>query len=602
MGAGHSIDLSRFDTSDYGVLAWRTSPKTKKYLSKLQFQMPGFFGICEKHLIAQVAGTRSFLVLLTDTSDVLVMGDVPFSSKHLTKPRTIKGLKLRSVHAGENFCVGVDLSGNLWSLGSGANGALGLGDTNDALSFSLICGLGSAGRVVQVACGATHCAAVTEFGELYLWGGHGADPLPDDSASAGVADSQIPLGTRNRWDFCTPHEVEAVRGLVTRVSCGNAHTAVLTRDGHVLSWGANRFGQCGQSRTQHEVRHPTRVGGPLEGRVMALLSCGGNHTIAVDQMSRELFTWGQHMGGGYPQRVDMLSGYDIIDISCNQVYSLVLTRSNEVFYWLFSEKRQSAGLIASARRLNLDTVTYSTINSVYSGYNICAILKAMPPPALPIRVPVSASSASSPGLGPLAATPTVAAASAAPTANAAANGISGSPLPSAAHANATLSLTPASPDDHDHHRRHHGHSRITAAAAAADLAGDARAEKRAKSKPKTPSLSKSAKPPVSVEKAAAVKRAGDECGVSVDWDDAESKPAAAASVPEFLTCPLTRALLEHPVFCADGFTYERQAIVHWFMNSNHSPVTGEILRTKTLRDNWNMIAQVNAFRESLAAK
>ncbi|CAF5183273.1 unnamed protein product, partial [Rotaria magnacalcarata] len=36
---------------------------------------------------------------------------------------------------------------------------------------------------------------------------------------------------------------------------------------------------------------------------------------------------------------------------------------------------------------------------------------------------------------------------------------------------------------------------------------------------------------------------------------------------------------------ADGFTYEREAIVNWFKNSNRSPMTNQELENKELKTN-----------------
>lgn len=54
--------------------------------------------------------------------------------------------------------------------------------------------------------------------------------------------------------------------------------------------------------------------------------------------------------------------------------------------------------------------------------------------------------------------------------------------------------------------------------------------------------------------------------------------------PEFY-CTLTLDLCHEPVIDPDGFTYERQAIVHWVQNNGDSPVTRKSLTVEQLRDN-----------------
>ena len=43
--------------------------------------------------------------------------------------------------------------------------------------------------------------------------------------------------------------------------------------------------------------------------------------------------------------------------------------------------------------------------------------------------------------------------------------------------------------------------------------------------------------------------------------------------PDYLTCPLTLALLVDPVICSDGYTYERKSIEEWLEKKPVSPIT-----------------------------
>lgn len=50
-------------------------------------------------------------------------------------------------------------------------------------------------------------------------------------------------------------------------------------------------------------------------------------------------------------------------------------------------------------------------------------------------------------------------------------------------------------------------------------------------------------------------------------------------------CPLTKALMQTPVIAADGYTYEKQAIVSWLHSHDTSPVTGSPLAHMHLMNN-----------------
>lgn len=66
--------------------------------------------------------------------------------------------------------------------------------------------------------------------------------------------------------------------------------------------------------------------------------------------------------------------------------------------------------------------------------------------------------------------------------------------------------------------------------------------------------------------------------------------------PEYFLCPLTHELLTDPVTMADGYSYERLAAQDWLSSHSVSPVTGQNLSTRTLRDNLNLQQAVRQFR------
>jgi len=53
-------------------------------------------------------------------------------------------------------------------------------------------------------------------------------------------------------------------------------------------------------------------------------------------------------------------------------------------------------------------------------------------------------------------------------------------------------------------------------------------------------------------------------------------------------CPLTKRMMRDPVICADGVSYERNAIERWLVCNDTSPVTQQLLSTKQLFPNQNL--------------
>ena len=72
------------------------------------------------------------------------------------------------------------------------------------------------------------------------------------------------------------------------MGCGSIHTVGLTKNGQVVSWGGNIYGQLGHG-DEKDRRVPTKVAG-LHGIVITKISCGGYYTAAITDKG-ELLTW-----------------------------------------------------------------------------------------------------------------------------------------------------------------------------------------------------------------------------------------------------------------------------------------------------------------------
>ena len=69
-------------------------------------------------------------------------------------------------------------------------------------------------------------------------------------------------------------------------------------------------------------------------------------------------------------------------------------------------------------------------------------------------------------------------------------------------------------------------------------------------------------------------------------------------VPRDFLCPITMDIMELPVVCSDGHTYEREAISAWFAEHSTSPKTNQSLRSKHLTPNHTLKAAIQSFLSS----
>jgi hypothetical protein len=176
-------------------------------------------------------------------------------------------------------------------------------------------------KIIQIACGAQHSVGITDIGELYTWGS-GEDGR---------------LGHGDMRDRATPRKVMALlRSRVIHASCGGAHTAVLTEDYNVFTFGRGRNGRLGLGDnkwrdTPHEITALPR------NTAIIKIICGWNFTIALS-MDGKVFSWGKQGEGqcglGYldkdqlvPRMIEKLSDIRVSTIFLRDILVLIYYHS-----------------------------------------------------------------------------------------------------------------------------------------------------------------------------------------------------------------------------------------------------------------------------------
>ena len=64
---------------------------------------------------------------------------------------------------------------------------------------------------------------------------------------------------------------------------------------------------------------------------------------------------------------------------------------------------------------------------------------------------------------------------------------------------------------------------------------------------------------------------------------------------ESFRCPISSALMKHPVVCNDGHTYEHDHTKHWLEDNDTSPMTRERLSSKVFRKNYALKGAMEEF-------
>lgn len=249
------------------------------------------------------------------------------NSSDLFIPRAIKGLKgleIKQIACGDSHCLAVTGDGEVHSWGRNQNGQLGLGHTEDVLVPNKVAAFEGI-AVKMLAAGAEHTAAVTESGKLYGWGWGRYGNLG--------------LGDRN--DRLVPGEVAAVPGeKMNLVACGWRHTIAVANSGNLYTFGWSKYGQLGHGDFEdHLVPHQVQA---LKNKTIQAVSGGWRHTVALDE-DGELYGWGWNKFGqvgcgntddhNSPKLITGIVNEKVTRVTCGWRHTVAITDRGNVYSW-----------------------------------------------------------------------------------------------------------------------------------------------------------------------------------------------------------------------------------------------------------------------------
>ncbi len=76
---------------------------------------------------------------------------------------------------------------------------------------------------------------------------------------------------------------------------------------------------------------------------------------------------------------------------------------------------------------------------------------------------------------------------------------------------------------------------------------------------------------------------------------ASASTETSSPIPDHFICPISLEIMEDPVVCSDGNTYERREIMRWLVTHDTSPKTNMILANKNLITNYAIKSGVAKF-------
>ncbi|XP_039727874.1 putative E3 ubiquitin-protein ligase HERC4 isoform X6 [Pteropus medius] len=254
--------------------------------------------------------------------------------KSRKKPEQVVALDAQNIVAvscGEAHTLALNDKGQVYAWGLDSDGQLGLLGSEECIRVPRNIKSLSDIQIVQVACGYYHSLALSKASEVFCWGqnkygqlGLGIDykkqtspqliksllGIPFMQIAAGGAHSFVltlsgaifgwgrnkfgQLGLNDENDRYVPNLLKSLRTQkIVYICCGEDHTAALTKEGGVFTFGAGGYGQLGHNSTSHEI-NPRKVF-ELMGSIVTQIACGRQHTSAFVPSSGRIYSFG--LGG-----------------------------------------------------------------------------------------------------------------------------------------------------------------------------------------------------------------------------------------------------------------------------------------------------------------
>ena len=301
-----------------------------------------------------VGNARDIWYAVSESGDLYTWGDNAFgalghgATTKLDKPKKVEGIsKVKEVTVTPYGIFTIVEDGSVFYMGAGAEGQSGLGDTDNVTKPTKLEGLSNVTHI-EVIAGVynrfpTYVSvfAQTSNGELYGWGS-------GKKATNGVSTSAV----------LTPTKIEGVPNVKKfhyyHTLSGDAPGSVWleTEEGELYGMGSNWNGALGVGSTDEQVPTPKKVVG-----VSGIKNFEAKELMAVTE-DGELFAWGSNsnfkLGNGSdktaiaytPVKVPL---ENVVDVEVSQQHALVVLKNGDVYTWgTDTSARQTLGTGSTA--------------------------------------------------------------------------------------------------------------------------------------------------------------------------------------------------------------------------------------------------------------
>ncbi|XP_078055944.1 putative E3 ubiquitin-protein ligase HERC1 [Mustelus asterias] len=272
--------------------------------------------------------------VVSETCEVYVWGSnsshqlVEGTQEKILQPKLASSFAdAQTIEAGQYCTFVISSDGSVRACGKGSYGRLGLGDSNNQSTLKkLTFEPHRAIKKISSSKGSDgHTLAFTTEGEVFSWGDGDYGKLGHGNSSTQKYPKLIQGPLQGKAVVC--------------VSAGYRHSAAVTEDGELYTWGEGDFGRLGHGDSNSR-NIPTLV---KDISNVGEVSCGSSHTIALSKDGRTAWSFGGGDNGklGHgdtnrvykPKVIEALQGMFIRKVCAGSQSSLALTSTGQVYAW-----------------------------------------------------------------------------------------------------------------------------------------------------------------------------------------------------------------------------------------------------------------------------
>ncbi|XP_052792636.1 probable E3 ubiquitin-protein ligase HERC1 isoform X1 [Mya arenaria] len=278
-----------------------------------------------------ISSTTSSVAM--ETSDVYIWGSnsthqlAEGTTERILTPKISSSFRDSPTAEAGQFCTFLlTKEGYVNACGKGSYGRLGLGDsTNQPSPKKLTFPKDRPIKAISSSKGSDgHTLALSRNGEVFSWG----------DGDYGK------LGHGNNSTQKIPKQIAGLSGImVKQISAGFRHSAAVTEDGDLYTWGEGDYGRLGHGDSASK-NLPTKVKDlpPLDH-----VACGSSHTVAVSKDGKTVWSFGSGDAGklGHgdtcrqykPKVIDSLAGLVLQKVTCGCHFSMALSNTGQLYVW-----------------------------------------------------------------------------------------------------------------------------------------------------------------------------------------------------------------------------------------------------------------------------